>query len=241
MSSSTADLQCIDSIKNRHRVPSAKCVEATATSDQHKSDKNPHRREKNRLYEIEIVAEEGSKVKVHYSGYGEEYDEWKPRSEIHYIKPQFDQVDEDFSPLTELARAIKRKLLPSCSGDPDVRIQVSIDQSSFRALQELGTPQVQRGANSQQYTIGDYKSLDEVLGKNWHFRVVNKAGDFSYAILQTISFQLSRGRPILEYEVEKKQDGTLQLTPAYIEQSRILVFKFVRGDGNKQKLTDFLS
>lgn len=134
MSSSTADLQCIDSIKNRHRVPSAKCVEATATSDQHKSDKNPHRREKNRLYEIEIVAEEGSKVKVHYSGYGEEYDEWKPRSEIHYIKPQFDQVDEDFSPLTELARAIKRKLLPSLSGDPDVGVYRSVLISSFARI-----------------------------------------------------------------------------------------------------------
>jgi hypothetical protein len=45
---------------------------------------------------------------------------------------------------------------------------------------------------------------------------------------------------ILEYEVEKKEDGTLQFTPAYIEQSNILVFKFIRGDGNKQKLTDFI-
>ena len=50
-----------------------------------------------------------------------------------------------------------------------------------------------------------------------------------------------KGRPILEYGVEKKDDGTLQFTPAYIEQSNIVVFKFVRGgDGNKQKLADFL-
>ena len=46
--------------------------------------------------------------------------------------------------------------------------------------------------------------------------------------------------PILEYEVEKKEDGTLEFTPAYIEQSHIIVFKFIRGDGNKHKLADFL-
>ena len=82
--------------------------------------------------------------------------------------------------------------------------------------------------------------MDEVLGKNWHFRVVNKAGDFSYVTLQTVSFHLSKCRPILEYDVEKKDDGTLQFTPTFIEQSHSLVFKFVRGDGNKQKLADFL-
>ena len=124
---------------------------------------------KNQLYEIEIVAEEGSKVKVHYCGYSEEYDEWKPKSEIQYIKPQFNQVEQEFSPLTELARAIKRKLLPSRSGDPEVRVQVPCDAASFRALKELGIPQARAhargGADSQQFTITDYKSLDEVFGK----------------------------------------------------------------------------
>ena len=33
----------------------------------------------------------------------------------------------------------------------------------------------------------------------------------------------------------EKDDSTLQFTPAYIEQSNIVVFKFVRGDGNEQK------
>ena len=247
MSSPKAALQCIDTIKNRHRVPSAKCVEASATSSQYDRGQ-PRIREtmskKNQLYEIEIVAEEGSKVKVHYCGYSEEYNEWKPKSEIQYIKPQFNQVEQEFSPLTELARAIKRKLLPSRSGDPEVRVQVPCDTASFRALKELGIPQARAhargGADSQQFTITDYKSLDEVFGKNWHFRVTNKAGDFSYAMLQTICFHLSKGRPILEYEVEKKEDGTLEFTPAYIEQSHIIVFKFIRGDGNKHKLADFL-
>ena len=88
-------------------------MEASAISSQHDGGNPTIKRNKNQLYEIEIVAEEGLKVKVHYCGYSEEYDEWKLKSEIQYIKPQFNEVEQDFSPLTELARAIKRKLLPS--------------------------------------------------------------------------------------------------------------------------------
>ena len=113
MSSLTAALQCIDSFKNRRtRLPSAKFVEASATSSQYDGSLSTRKaRSKNQLYEIEVVDEEGSKVKIHYRGYSEEYDEWKLKSEIQYIKPRFDQDDDDFSPLTDLARAIERKLL----------------------------------------------------------------------------------------------------------------------------------
>ena len=118
------------------------------------------------------------------------------------------------------------------------------DLASFQTLKELGIPptgdNARGGANSQHYTIRDYKSLDEVLGKNWHFRVVNKAGDFFYEMLQTICFHLSKGRPILEYKVEKKDDGTLQFTPAYIEQSNIHCSIQVRTWRWKLKLADFL-
>ena len=37
-------------------------------------------------------------------------------------------------------------------------------------------------------------------------------------------------RPLLEYEVEKKDDGTLSLSPVCIEQGSSVVFTFVRGD-----------
>ena len=44
---------------------------------------------KNKLYNIEIVDEKGGEVKVDYVGYGSEYDEWKPRTEIVLTKPDF--------------------------------------------------------------------------------------------------------------------------------------------------------
>ena len=87
--------------------------------------------------------------------------------------------------------------------------------------------------SSQKYKITAYS---EILGERWYFRVVNPIGDFSYAILDTIRFYLTKGRPILEYDVSQKEDGTLDFIPMHIEQSHSLVFTFVRGDGNKNDL-----
>ena len=72
-----------------------------------------------------------------------------------------------------------------------------------------------------------------------HFRVVNEVGDFSYVILKTFTFHLCKSWLLLQYEV-KDDDGTLHLQPAYIELSNSVVIYFVRGDGNKKKLLEFL-
>ena len=56
--------------------------------------------------------------------------------------------------------------------------------------------------------------------------MVNPIGDFSYAILDTIRFYLTKGRPILEYNVSQKGDGTLDfiVIPMHnIEQSHSLL------------------
>lgn len=90
------------------------------------------------------------------------------------------------------------------------------------------------------YTIAQYGDFNDILGDNWHFRVVNEAGDFSYAILESIAFHYCTSRPLLEYEVEKKDDGTISLSPVYIEQNSSVVFTFVRGDRNRKKLLNFL-
>ena len=142
--------------------------------------------------------------------------------------------EREYSPLTELACGIKKRLLPSRSDDPYVRIQVSLDAATLQVLKDRGTPRAGRGRGSSEvYIIAQYRDLNEILGDNWHFRVVNEAGDFSYAILESIAFHYCTSRPLLEYDVEKKDDGTLSLSPVYIEQSGSVVFTFVRGDGNR--------
>ena len=49
----------------------------------------------------------------------------------------------------------------------------------------------------------EYSDLNDILGDDWHFRVVNEARDFSYAILESIAFHYCTSRPLMEYEVEK--------------------------------------
>ena len=79
------------------------------------------------MYEVEVIAHDGSQVKVHYIGYGSEYDEWRPKSEVKDVPPTFDSsVDEPFSPLKELACLIR-------SGDPDIHIQTPLHLQSFKS------------------------------------------------------------------------------------------------------------
>ena len=135
-----------------------------------------------------------------------------------------------------------QKVLPRRSDDPEVRIQVPCDLPTFQELQSNAVPSSKTNhvGCKTQYSIEHYEDLNDVLGKMWHIRVVNETEDFSYVILEMVSFHLSKGQPILEYDVTKKADGTLQLSPTYIEQPPSLIFKFVRGDGNKKKLLNFI-
>ena len=73
-----AHLQCISSVKNCSRMPTAKSLSAIANQDFAISLK---KQKDNKLYDIEIVDEDGPNMKAHYVGYDEKY-EWKPRSQI---------------------------------------------------------------------------------------------------------------------------------------------------------------
>ena len=59
------------------------------------------------------------------------------------IEPQFNEVEQDFSSLTELGRAIKRKLLPSRSWDPEVQVQVPYDLGSFEHYEYWAPPRLE--------------------------------------------------------------------------------------------------
>ena len=49
--------------------------------------------------------------------------------------------------------------------------------------------------SSDVYTIAQYSDLNDILGDNWHFQVVNEVGDFSYAILESIAFRYCTSCP----------------------------------------------
>ena len=112
-----AHLQCISAVKNRSRIPTAKSLSAISN----KRFAAPKKQEDNKLYDIEIVHEDGPNVKVHYVGY-----EWKPRSQVVMKKPEGDRTD--YSPFVELVSCIKTKLRAIIrTDDPAVRIQVGFE------------------------------------------------------------------------------------------------------------------
>ena len=154
-----AQLQCLSSIKDRRRrVPSAAAVAAQLEA----LSPPPRQRQIARadmLYDIEVIEEDGPRVKVHYIGYDSTYDEWKPKEEIALRAAK---RTTDFHPFTEFACQIKRKLNPSRHGDPGVRLQVPTSKEAFSQLAQCGTPK------GKVYTINAYGDLSPILGDKWY-------------------------------------------------------------------------
>ena len=63
--------------------------------------------------------------------------------------------------------------------------------------------------------------MEPLLGQQWHLRVLNRAKDFSYVILETVQYYLHRRVPAQDaIDDERSVDG-----------GYLLIFRFVRGDG----------
>ena len=86
-----------------------------------------------KLYAITIVEEDGERVKVHYEGYDDKYDEWKDKSEIVDPSPVPEKdIYQPFELHRELAIQIKMALDSKHRRDPEVRIELSFDRLLFK-------------------------------------------------------------------------------------------------------------
>ena len=144
--------------------------------------------------------------------------------------------DEVELALSTLASSIKQKLVPSKRlEDPAVRIQLAMNKSTIQLLHQKGRSLgKQRG--HEVHGINEYSDLNEVLGEQWHMRISNTSGDFSYAIKETVRYHMTQPKSLLDFNVSKDSSGSLNFSPFFIQQPTALVFQFVRGDGNKLKL-----
>ncbi len=151
-------------------------------------------------------------------------------SETHlFVKLYFRTV----SLYKELSHTIKASLKNVRNNvrkeSPAVKIEMPFDFITFcGGLQQCGVKKHFRG--SQRYTISSYKTLDHLLGSNWHVRVCNKNGDYCYATLNTVEFYLYRRRPLIEYipSSNTSNNEPIEITR---ELGHVLVFSFIRGDG----------
>lgn len=217
----------------------------------HQPRDNP---ESEKLYRVSVVAENvrQGRVKVHYIGYGHEYDEWRPADEVIDLMPgrqedvenestsgnserDDDEVVEasesDFKPLNlykELASKIKSSLISSRRRDPVCRVELGFDAIYFEGLVKRARLITKsRQSTRQTYSIDKFSKLEEILGRRWYIRGLNLAGDFCYVKPGSVIFYLMKRKVRVDYQLE--EDGTIKKYP--FGGGYQLVFKFVRGDG----------
>ena len=206
-----------------------------------------------KLYRLKILEEDrvNGLVKVGYVGYGSEYDEWRPQSDIVFLSGEGDDDpdpgsgDESaaqpslkpFSLYDELAYRIKSLLVSHRKGDPLCCISMTFDTIFFDGLILRGTAVgAPRKVKIKKYTLSSLTKLEDILGHRWYIRGLNVAGDFCYVKPGTVSYYLKYTKGGVEYQL--KQDGTLDAT--HFGQRHQLIFKFVREDGTASQWNDVL-
>ena len=184
------------------------------------------------LYEEEIVD-----VNM---GFSEEFDERRDDDcERDYFS--FVRLEKMFLPNGEsmedrknifhgqLYRVIKRKLWSGRRDHPDVRIEMNVDPDVFSSgLRQVTLSTSQRGKDV--YGVTDNRLLDGVLGLKWDERIMNSNGDFAYVEKNTVRFRMTKKSPIQEYKYIGSKYVKCEIEDAYM-----LVFTFVRGDGNRRQ------
>lgn len=199
-----------------------------------KKDKN--------LYEVEVteVDKERNLVRIHYKGYSEKYDEWRPfgvgqESYFPFVRqermpvPDADSLDER----TELFKhklytEVKRKLYSGRRDDVNVRIEVDVDEDVFIHILGNLLPGVKERGRIV-YHLQSNRLLDAVIGLKWDERIFNTNGDFAYVIEKTTTFWLSKKSSVVEFKVL----GDGKYIQSEIEDTYQVIFTFVRGDGNR--------
>jgi len=149
------------------------------------------------------------------------------RLEKAYIPQEISLEDRKNNLYGQLYREVKRKLWSGRRDDPDIRIELNMNPDVF----DQGLGLVVKACYQRQrevYQITDNHDLDDLLGLKWNERILNENGDFAYVINGTVKYWLSKKSSIVEY----KCIGAKYIK-SEIEDSHMLVFTFVRGDGNK--------
>ena len=174
-------------------------------------------------------------VKSRFKGYSEKFDEWRPCDEnnlpVIWLERMSQPADDSLSDRLQafcerLYREIKRKLYSGRREDPEVRIEIQVNDDILNAsLGRIMSKWYQR--NKLIYEILSNETLDFYIGTKWNERIMNENGDFANVLPGTLGFWPSKRNPM----VEVKLIGD-KCVRSEIEDRHQVVFMFVRGDGN---------
>ena len=85
-----------------------------------------------------------------------------------------------------------------------MRIVVLFDAITFNGGLGLLGIQSKKIRGVQHYTIKHYQDLNPILGKNWHFRVLNVNADYGYVVLETVDFYLWKWKNMYPVKLKSK-------------------------------------
>lgn len=184
------------------------------------------RKQDDNLYAIEVLEEKDGQVKIHYTGYSGDYDEWRNKEDI--VVPTEPEKYHPYDHHQQLAFAVKSSLCSGRDRDPAVRLEVPFDKLIYQGgLMTVGRfLKVVRG--EEHYGIANHQDLSPFLGNQWFIRGINAHFDFCAVISHTVVFHLHKKAPIYDHLSGENIDG-----------GYVLIFKFVRFDGVKDQLSDF--
>ena len=159
-----------------------------------------------KLYPVEVLEVDNlhDRMKIHYVGYDESFDEWREvKDNLEYSTDESHSQSETayapFSLYFELGTKIKVSLLSKRKESPNIRLEVPFDKLLYEGgLKSCGRfRRTYRGI--QRYGIAKYSDLNPLLGVNWHYRGLNDVGDFCFVILETVEYYIFKRAPIIEY------------------------------------------
>ena len=179
------------------------------------------------MYPVTVISQNGchpERVRIHYIGYGSQYDEWRDQDDIIPIQC-FNS--EKFDLNQELAVKIKSSLLGNRKCSPVIRLAMPFDLMTFNEGLRISGHAVRTARKVIYFKIRRYEELNPVLGPNWHFREIDAVGDYSYAVLDSGEYYLYQRRGIAHYIPDDDYKPLKTVIPC----GYMLSFKFVRGDG----------
>ena len=186
------------------------------------------------VVEERITATGQHEVKVHYAGFGNSYDEWRPLEEVVDIPSDCKTSDAVSLLKHDLLVKVKESLNLSRIHDPEITLHIPIQLDTYATLLTILKAVFDKQRHGRSIYRTTTQDFGRFLGPDWWFKIGNELGDHAYVLEESLQLWLFERRPITDFV---KVDGGLIKRQTH--RGYTLVVRFVKAVGNGQELDKF--
>ena len=168
----------------------------------------------------QILEETADKYKVHWVGWGKQYDSWVEKQDTIDKTDAEDKTDDDDTFWSELRTAIKRRLKLGPKDSAEVVFRLAVQEIQYQKL--LNVTHEKEGR--RRYFKNE--DLCSLLEDGWNLRHINEIGDFCCVADDSFNVSLCKERKYSEY-IYNQQEGRYELRK-YPSSGLIMTVRFVR-------------